>query len=86
MPHRQCEERKRAVPGESHLQYEVQCELRVYSVRWATPAVGGQSVLCEEKVFSIRNVQYQEGRICSTKRKLCSARRECPISEGLHLQ
>ena len=34
----------------------MQCEERVYSVRRATPSVGGKGVWCEEKVCSIRNV------------------------------
>ena len=31
-------------------------------------------------------MHYQEGRICSMSRRLCSVRRECTILEGLHLQ
>ena len=47
---------KCAVHRGSHLQYKqkvVQCEERVYSIRTATSAVGGEGVLCEEKVCSI---------------------------------
>ena len=31
-------------------------------------------------------MQYQEGSICSMRRRLCSAKRECTVSEALHLQ
>ena len=31
-------------------------------------------------------MQYPEGRICSTRLRLCSVRRKCTVSEGLHLQ
>ena len=31
-------------------------------------------------------MQYQEGRICSTGLRLCSVRRKCTVSKGLHLQ
>ena len=53
MSHLQCEERRCAVPGGLHLQYEekvVQRGESVYRVRGATPAVGEQGVWCEDKV------------------------------------
>ena len=59
MSHLQYEQRKCAVPGGSNLQYEekvVHCEERVYRIRKATSAVGGQDVWCEEKVCIIRTV------------------------------
>ena len=60
------------VPAGSHLQYGenfVQCEERVYSVRTAAYAVGGEGIWFEEKVGSIRNVTsaVQEEKVCSTK-------------------
>ena len=60
------------VPAGSHLQYGenfVQCEERVYSVRMATYAIGGEGVWFEEKVGSIRNVTsaIQEKKVCSAK-------------------
>ena len=60
------------VPAGSHLQYGenfVRCEERMYSVRTATYAVGGQGVWFEEKVGSIRNLTsaVQEEKVCSTK-------------------
>ena len=70
----------------------MQCEERVYSIRRASSAVGGQNVWSEEKVHIIKNVtlavrvQYQESRICSMRKRLCSVRRVCTESKGLHLQ
>ena len=60
------------VPAEWYLQYGenfVQCEERVYSVRTATYAVGGEGVWFDEKVGSIRNVTsaIQEEKVCSTE-------------------
>ena len=84
MSHLKYEQRKCAVPGRSHLHYEknfVQCEKRVYNITTSRSAVGGEGVSCKE-----RNVQYEEGSICSTRRRLCSAKRECTVSEVLHLQ
>ena len=52
-----CEQRKCAVPGGSYLQCEekdVQCEERVYSIRRASSAVGGQDVWSEEKIRIIK--------------------------------
>ena len=57
--HLKYEKRKCAVPGGLHLQYEknfVQCERRMYSIRMTTCAAGGEGVLFEYKVCSIRNV------------------------------
>ena len=72
MSHRQCEERECAVSGVSHLQYEkkvVQCEERVYRMRRATFAVGGQGVWCEEKVCIIRDVTSAvQGEKCAVCR------------------
>ena len=45
--------------GVSHLLYKekvVKCEERVYSIRKATSAVGGQGVWCEEKACNKRIV------------------------------
>ena len=53
----------------------------VGKVTTSRSAVGGEDVWCKE-----RNVQHQEGSICSTRRRLCSAKRECTVSEALHLQ
>ena len=47
MSHLEYQERKCAVAGGSHLQYNkkaVQCEEKVYSIRKATSAVGRQGV------------------------------------------
>ena len=72
MSHLQYVQRKCVVPAGSHLQYGenfVQCEERIYSVRTATYAVGGEGVWFEEKVSSIRNVTsaVQEEKVCNTK-------------------
>ena len=53
----QYEQRKCAVPGGSHWQYEekvVQCDERVYSIRRVTSAEGGQGMWCEKKVCIIK--------------------------------
>ena len=70
-------ERVCAVPGVSYLQYEkkvVQCEERVYRMRGARFAVGGQSAWCEEKVCIIRYVTFAvQGE-------------KCAVHGGSHLQ
>ena len=84
MSHLKYEKRKCAVPGRLHLHHKknfVQCEKRVYNITTSGSKVGRKGVWCKE-----RNVQYQEGRICSTRRRLCSTKRECTVSEVLHLQ
>ena len=73
--------RRCAVPGRSHLQCEekvVQCDESMYRVRGATPAVREQSVWCEDKVCSIRNVTSAVlgEKVCSTRRVASAVREE----------
>ena len=64
------------------------CRVRGESLQYqkVIHAVGRQGVWCEKKVCRIKNVtltvrresvQYLECHICSTRRRLCSVRREC---------
>ena len=55
--------------GVSHLLHKekvMKCEERVYSIRRATSAVGGQGVWCEEKpaIKGLSHLQYEE-RSCA---------------------
>ena len=77
MSHRRCKDRECAVPGVSYLQYEkkvVQCEERVYRMRRATFAVGGQGAWCEEKVCIIRYITF------------AVQEEKCAVHRGSHLQ
>ena len=67
----------------------------MYSARGSTPAIGGEDVCCEEKICNIKNMTstVQGEKECNTRRvasavprKVCAARGECVLPEGLHLQ
>ena len=66
----------------------MQCKDKMYSIERATSAGGRHGIWMEEKVYGKRTVTsaVHREKVCSNRIKLCSAMRECTISEGLHLQ
>ena len=70
----------------------MQCEERVYSIRWVTAAAGRQGVWSEEKVFIIRNATlvlpiesvFSTRRVASAVREegFCSIRKSVQHKKG----
>ena len=70
----------------------MQCEERVYSIRWVSAAAGRQGVWCQKKVFIIRNATvvapiesvFSTRRVASAERGegFCSIRKSVQHKKG----